>query len=122
VVEGYVDVIRCQVNGFNAVAPLGTALTSDHIQRLWRMDKEPILCFDGDLAGEKAMVRGAYRALPLLKPGNSLRFCVLPQGHDPDSFIKEKSGVAFQQLLSQNYPLDEVIFKSYDKQVSRGTP
>jgi hypothetical protein len=72
VVEGYMDVIAIAQAGFgDAVAPLGTALTEQQIQMLWRMTEKPLLCFDGDAAGQKAALRAALRALPLLKPGNS---------------------------------------------------
>jgi DNA primase len=75
VVEGYMDVIALAQAGIsNAVAPLGTALTEEQIALLWRVAQEPILCFDGDNAGQRAAARAADRAIPLLKPGLSLRF------------------------------------------------
>ncbi|MGE5545495.1 MAG: DNA primase, partial [Solirubrobacterales bacterium] len=78
-VEGYMDVIALHQAGFDyAVAPLGTALTEEQIQELWRLADEPILSFDGDSAGQRAMARAAERALPILVPGKSLRFAVLP--------------------------------------------
>src|SRR5206468_3739291 len=86
VVEGYMDVIALHRAGFGtAVAPLGTALTEAHLQELWRLSPEPVLCLDGDTAGQRAMLRALHRALPLLQPGRSLRFAVLPAGEDPDS-------------------------------------
>src|SRR5204862_196217 len=84
VVEGYMDVIALHRAGFGtAVAPLGTALTEAHLQELWRLSPEPVLCLDGDTAGQRAMLRALHRALPLLQPGRSLRFAVLPAGEDP---------------------------------------
>src|SRR5947207_8122407 len=75
VVEGYMDVIALHRAGFGtAVAPLGTALTEAHLQELWRLSPEPVLCLDGDTAGQRAMLRALHRALPLLQPGRSLRF------------------------------------------------
>ncbi|HVH79017.1 MAG TPA: DNA primase, partial [Stellaceae bacterium] len=75
VTEGYMDVIALHRAGFNtAVAPLGTALTEAHLGELWRLAPEPVLCFDGDAAGQRAALRALHRALPLLKPGHSLRF------------------------------------------------
>ncbi|HLJ63670.1 MAG TPA: DNA primase, partial [Stellaceae bacterium] len=86
VTEGYLDVIALQRAGFTtAVAPLGTALGEAQLAELWRMAPEPVLCFDGDAAGERAAARALERALPLLKPGFSLRFASLPAGEDPDT-------------------------------------
>ncbi|MBZ0216965.1 MAG: DNA primase, partial [Fimbriimonadaceae bacterium] len=83
VVEGYMDVIALAMAGFtNAVAPLGTALTEDQLGLLWRMGDEPVLCFDGDSAGRKAMYRAIDLALPKLSPGKSLSFALLPEGQD----------------------------------------
>ena len=89
VVEGYVDVIAMVTTGFAAtVAPLGTALTENQLALLWKMADEPILCFDGDKAGQKAAFRAADLALPHLKPGKSLRFALLPEGQDPDDLAR----------------------------------
>src|SRR4030088_1494119 len=89
VVEGYVDVIAMVTTGFAAsVAPLGTALTESQLALLWKMADEPILCFDGDKAGQKAAYRAADLALPHLKPGKSLRFALLPEGQDPDDLAR----------------------------------
>ena len=85
VVEGYMDVIALHRAGFGgAVAPLGTALTETQLHELWRLAPEPVLCFDGDTAGQRAALRALARALPLLKPGRSLRFAALPAGEDPE--------------------------------------
>src|SRR3546814_11295437 len=79
------DVIALAQAGFDeTVAPLGTALTEHQIERLWKMVEVPVLCFDGDAAGQKAAVRAAMRALPLLRPGHRLAFATLPTGQDPD--------------------------------------
>lgn len=115
VVEGYMDVIALAEGGFpNAVAPLGTALTEDHIQLLWRLAQEPILCFDGDAAGQKAAARGVERVLPILKPGLSLRFAYLPQGQDPDDLIRGPSNGggagAMRQVLERAQPLVEALW------------
>ena len=90
-VEGYVDVIAMVGAGFAAsVAPLGTALTENQLALLWKMADEPILCFDGDKAGQKAAWRAADLALPHLKPGKSLRFALLPEGQDPDDLARSR--------------------------------
>ena len=83
------DVIALHAAGFGgAVAPLGTALTEAQIEALWKLAPEPIVCLDGDAAGQRAALRAAERALPMLKPGFSLRFATLPGGEDPDSLIR----------------------------------
>lgn len=132
VVEGYMDVIALAEGGFpHAVAPLGTALTEDHIQLLWRFAEEPILCFDGDAAGQKAAARGVERVLPILKPGLSLRFAYLPQGQDPDDLIRGGSGMggsdgngagAMRQVLEKAQPLVEVFWQEVLAGRSLDTP
>ncbi|RFC66069.1 DNA primase [Fulvimarina endophytica] len=111
VVEGYMDVIALAQAGFDhAVAPLGTALTENQIELLWRTAPEPLLCFDGDSAGLKAAHRAAEVALPMLKPGRSLRFALLPEGKDPDDLVKEGGADAFRDVLSQARPLSDMVW------------
>ncbi len=99
-VEGYMDVIALAQAGFHhAVAPLGTALTENQLELLWRMAPEPVMCFDGDQAGMRAALRAADMALPLLKPGKSLRFALLPDGKDPDDLVKSGGPETFAQVL-----------------------
>lgn len=111
VAEGYMDVIALAQHGFrHAVAPLGTAMTEQHIQALWRMAAEPILCLDGDAAGQQAALRAAERALPVLKPGKSLRFVTLPEGMDPDDLLKQEGEIAMQERLHKAKPLVDVLW------------
>ena len=106
VVEGYMDVIALAQAGFGeAVAPLGTALTEAQLERLWRLSDVPILCFDGDSAGQKAAIRAAHRALPMLAPGRSLAFVTLPPGQDPDDLIRGSGAAAMEKLLGETQPL-----------------
>jgi DNA primase len=113
VVEGYMDVIALHRAGFGtAVAPLGTALTEAHLQELWRLSPEPVLCFDGDNAGQRAMLRALHRALPLLQPGRSLRFAGLPSGEDPDSLVRTGGKPAFAEILAAARPLSEMLWQS----------
>ncbi len=113
VTEGYMDVIALARAGFhNAVAPLGTALTADQLQALWRLAPEPLLCFDGDAAGQRAAHRAAERALPLLQPGQSLRFITLPAGEDPDSLIAAAGPGAFTAAMTRAQPLVDLIWQS----------
>ena len=110
-VEGYMDVIALAQAGFGeAVAPLGTALTEHQIERLWRLADVPLLCFDGDSAGQKAAIRAAHRALPLLQPGRSLAFITLPEGMDPDDLVRTKGPAAFEALLKTPQQLADRIW------------
>jgi len=110
-VEGYVDVIAMVTAGYEAtVAPLGTALTEDQLALLWKMTDEPILCFDGDAAGHRAAYRAIDLALPQIKPGKSLRFASLPQGHDPDDLIRSAGAGAIADVLAMARPLAEVLW------------
>ena len=111
VAEGYMDVIALSQGGFpQAVAPLGTALTEDQIAELWKLTNEPIVCFDGDTAGMRAAARAADRALPMLKPGHSLRFVSLPQGQDPDDLIGRHGSEAMRDVLETAVPLSDFIW------------
>jgi DNA primase len=111
VVEGYADVIAMTSAGFDAtVAPLGTALTPDQCELLWKMAEEPILCFDGDRAGRKAAYRAIDMALPLIGPGRSLGFALLPEGQDPDDLVRTGGREAVAQLLSRILPLADLIW------------
>lgn len=118
-VEGYMDVVGLAQGGIDhAVAPLGTALTEDQIALLWRMAPEPILCFDGDKAGLRAAFRAVERVLPLLKPGHSLRFALLPEGKDPDDLVREEGSAAMRAVLDAARPLAEMV---WEKEVAAGT-
>lgn len=109
IVEGYMDVLSLSQAGFKgAVAPLGTALTEDQILQAWRLSPEPILCFDGDMAGLRAALRAAERVLPLLKPGYSLRFIFLPSGEDPDTLVQR--GDFFQDVEKKAHSLLETLW------------
>jgi DNA primase len=111
VVEGYMDVIALAEAGIaDAVAPLGTALTDQQLGLLWRMVPVPLLCFDGDAAGQKAAMRAAVRALPLLRPGHSLAFVTLPAGQDPDDIVRSGGAGALEALLAEAQPLVERLW------------
>jgi DNA primase len=113
VVEGYMDAIALAQAGFkDVVAPLGTALTEDQIERIWKMVEKPIICFDGDGAGQKAAIRAAHKVLPLLRPAHSLKFATLPFGSDPDDFIKENGADAFNAIIDRCESLDVRLWKN----------
>jgi DNA primase len=112
VVEGYMDVIALDRAGVTeVVAPNGTALTEAQLERLWRLDPAPILCFDGDAAGRKAAIRAAARALPLLRPDRTLRFIELPAGQDPDDLVRSAGREALEALLANPEPLDARLWQ-----------
>jgi DNA primase len=106
------DVIALHRAGFTtAVAPLGTALTEMQLEELWRLAPEPVLCFDGDAAGLRAAGRALERALPLLKPGQSLTFATLPEGEDPDTLILRHGVGAMTEVLERARPLADVLWE-----------
>jgi DNA primase len=122
-VEGYVDVIALVAAGFDgAVAPLGTALTEEHLQMMWRIAPEPVLCFDGDAAGIKAAQRGIDLALPLLEPGQSLKFALLPGGQDPDDLIRAQGASAMQAVLDEAVALSEMLWRREIESADLATP
>ncbi|MCB5944927.1 DNA primase [Acidocella sp. KAb 2-4] len=111
VVEGYMDVIALAQAGFGgAVAPLGTALTEEHLEELWKLSPEPVICFDGDAAGQRAALRTVELALAHLSPERSLRLLRLPPKDDPDSLIRRGGAAAFQAALAQAEPLSEALY------------
>ena len=123
VVEGYMDVIAAVEAGYvGAVAPLGTALTEEQMLALWKLlprledrlpthDYTPILCFDGDAAGQRAAERAIERALPLINPAQTLRIAFMPPGEDPDSLLQHSGKLALQNILDQAKPLIDVIWE-----------
>ena len=110
VVEGYMDAIACHRAGVAAAAPLGTALTEEQMQLVWRLHPEPTLCFDGDGAGVRAASRVIDRALPLLTAGRSFRFALLPGGQDPDDLLRERGAAALKAQLALAVPFVEALF------------
>ena len=110
-VEGYMDVIALHQAGFGgAVAPLGTALTEEQMEELWRLSPAPVLCFDGDGAGARAAVRAAELALPLLGAERSLRLAALPSGEDPDTLVRRQGTAGFQAVLDAARPIAEALY------------
>src|SRR6478735_1146531 len=112
VVEGYVDVIAMTLSGFpQVVAPLGTALTEDQLGLLWRMADEPVICLDGDKAGRKAASRAIDIALPMLEPGKSLSFALLPDGQDPDDLARSGGRQAIAEVVAAARPLVDMLWQ-----------
>jgi len=123
VVEGYMDVIARHQAGFaNAVATLGTAFTERQMELLWHLAAEPIVCFDGDRAGEAAAARAIDRMLPNLREGHSFRFAFLPEGSDPDDLVRSKGAKAFAECLAVARPLIDVLWQRELKTHAIDTP
>jgi len=112
VAEGYMDVIALAQAGFgHAVAPLGTAITEDQLLLMWRLHPEPVITLDGDRAGQAAAMRLIDVALPLLEPGRSLRFCLMPEGLDPDDLLRSQGAGAMQKLLDAARPMVDLLWQ-----------
>ncbi|MDE2411832.1 MAG: DNA primase [Sphingomonadales bacterium] len=112
VVEGYMDAIALSAAGIGeVVAPLGTAMTETQIELAWRLVENPVLCFDGDAAGQRAAMRAAVRALPLLRPAHSLRIVRLPAGMDPDDLIKREGVAAMTRVLERSIGLADLLWE-----------
>lgn len=113
IAEGYMDVIAIHKSGVAAaVAPLGTALTPEQIVLVWKLHNEPVLCFDGDAAGQKAQMRALERFLPLLEPGKTARFATLPAGKDPDDVLREAGNEGFKKIIATARSLVDTMWDS----------
>lgn len=113
VVEGYIDVIRLHQEGLPiAVAPLGTALTVEQLQQLWRLVDDPVVAFDGDSAGEKAALAAITKSIPYLSAKNSLKILFLPKDEDPDSYVKTQGIDNFKKLLVAAMPVYKVLWQT----------
>jgi len=122
-VEGYMDVIALAEAGFaQTVAPLGTALTEEQLELLWRLAPVPVLCFDGDAAGRNAAFRAVETVLPHLKPGHSVQFALLPDGLDPDELIRQHGPGAFAEVLERTRPLFDVLIEREERRGETATP
>ncbi|MDB9985868.1 DNA primase [Pelagibacterales bacterium] len=123
IVEGYMDVISLYQNGFETtVAPLGTALTNPQIEKAWRYCKSPIICFDGDVAGNKAAYRSAINVLQVIKPEHSIRICSLNDNLDPDDYIKEKGKASFGKLINNTKGLSDFIWENEYSKIKSLSP
>jgi len=123
VAEGYMDVIALHRAGLEAaVAPLGTALTGDQLSLLWRAVDEPIVALDGDAAGLRAAARTAEIALPLLQPGKTLLFALMPEGQDPDDLIRDKGRTGIDSVLDNAESLSRFLWRQETEKQALDTP
>ena len=122
VVEGYMDVVALAQFGIDrAVATLGTAATRDHLHQLYRSTREVVFCFDGDAAGRDAAWRALEQALPLMRDGRQAGFLFLPDGEDPDSFVRTRGAEAFEEAMASATPLSELLFSTLLAEADRST-
>jgi DNA primase len=123
VVEGYMDVIALAQAGFGGVvAPLGTALTEEHLDEIWRLSPEPVICFDGDSAGRRAALKTVDLALAALAPDKSLKFLSLPEKEDPDSLVRREGAAAFRARLESAKPISAALYDMLAEGQTRTTP
>ena len=121
-VEGYMDVIGlAQHEVAGAVAPLGTAVTPRQLTRLFGVAPRVVFCFDGDAAGRRAAERAMERTLPEMRGGRELGFAFLPEGEDPDSFVRARGAAAFRSILKQATPISEFMISSLAQQCDPAT-
>ena len=113
VVEGYMDAISLYQAGFkNVVATLGTAMTESHLNLIWRYFNDPVVCFDGDKSGQNAAHKISEKLIAYMKPNYSLSFLILPNGFDPDSFVRKNGKNNFESLLDQKIDVGNFIFEN----------
>ena len=122
VVEGYMDVVALSQHGVkNVVATLGTATTSDHLDKLFRIVPEVIFCFDGDRAGRQAAWRAVETAIPLMREGRQIKFVFLPEGEDPDSIVRQEGKTGFIQRLKKAEAFSNFFYQTLSKGIELNT-
>jgi DNA primase len=122
VVEGYMDVVSLHQAGVTyAVATLGTSTTPEHLQRIFRLVGEVVFCFDGDRAGRAAAWRALENAVAEVKQGRQVRFLFLPDGHDPDSLVREEGQAGFERRLAEAIPMSDYLIRELSSRVETGS-
>lgn len=123
VVEGYMDAAALYQFDFEeAVATLGTAVTADHLELMFRATSVVIFCFDGDAAGRRAAWKGLETALPVMRSDREVRFLFLPEDEDPDSLVRSEGAEGFEQKLSKALPLSQFLFDELGRKLDLSTP
>ncbi len=123
IVEGYMDVVSVYASGIkNVIANSGTALTERQISLIWKFFSNPILCLDGDESGQKAALRIAERLFPLINEKNKIYFSIMPNGKDPDDYIKENGKNGLLNLLKEKEVIQSFIWNYHLKNVDQNNP
>ena len=123
IVEGYMDVVSVYSSGLkNVIANSGTALTERQISLIWKFFANPIICLDGDESGQKAALRIAEKLFPLINEKNKIYFSVMPDGMDPDDYIKQKGKEELLNLLKEKEIIQSFIWNYYFDKLDRGNP
>jgi len=123
IVEGYMDVINLHKFGIqNVVANLGTAMTERQLDLIWKFFKNPIICLDGDISGQKAALRAAERLFPLMKVDYNIYFSTLPENLDPDAYINQKGKEFFLKFVESRIEIQNFIWDSYYQEVDKNNP
>jgi DNA primase len=123
IVEGYMDVVSLYSSGIkNVIANSGTALTERQIDIIWKFFSNPIICLDGDHSGQSAALRIAEKLLPLINEESKIYFSIMPEGNDPDDFIKQKGKESFLSLLKEKQIIQTHIWNYYLNKIDRNNP
>ena len=123
IVEGYMDVVSLHSSGIkNVIANSGTALTDRQIDIIWKFFSNPIICLDGDISGQKAALRIAEKLFPLINVENKIYFSVMPDGNDPDDFIKQNGKEAFLSFLNEKQIIQIYIWNYHLNKINRKNP
>ena len=123
IVEGYMDVVSVYSSGIkNVISNSGTALTERQINLIWRFFSDPIICLDGDQSGQTAAFRIAEKLLPFINENNKIYFSVIPDGSDPDDFIKKNGKDKFKKLLKEKNIIQSYIWNHYINKIDRNNP
>ena len=123
IVEGYMDVVSVYASGLkNVIANSGTALTERQINLIWKFFSNPIICLDGDESGQKAAERIAERLFPLINENNKIYFSIMPDGQDPDDFIKKNGKEIFEKFLEKKEIIQNFLWNYYLKKINANNP
>ena len=123
IVEGYMDVVSVYSEGIkNVIANSGTALTDRQINIIWKFFTNPIICLDGDQSGQNAALRIAEKLFPLINEENKIYFSIMPEGNDPDDYIKQNGKENFLSLLKEKQIIQSYIWNYYLKKIDRNNP
>ena len=123
IVEGYMDVLSLHAAGFkNVISNSGTAITEGQIELVWKFFPNPTVCLDGDKSGQKAAMRIAEKLFPLISENNKIYFSILPNGEDPDDYIKAKGKKKFSEFLKTKKIIQSYIWDIYSQEIKKDDP